>query len=153
VSWRPARSLQFSRRAVAIIGSMPVAEIQFRKYADPATEQLNNTETMHWRTANRFRRRLWCGCRGEFGKTVGDPWHSLPDEVRFAHAYGWQVAMPSNAADAVGLLRSAIRSPNPTIFFQHRTLLVTADGPARYPWDDLMYCRLGRRAWSFQGPT
>jgi 2-oxoisovalerate dehydrogenase E1 component len=50
---------------------------------------------------------------GGFGKDVGDPWHSLSDEVRFAHALGWQVAMPSNAADAVGLLRAAMRSPNP----------------------------------------
>ena len=58
------------------------------------------------------------------------------DEVTCAHAYGWQVAMPSNAADAVGLLRSAMRSPNPTIFFEHRSLLMTGDGSARYPGDD-----------------
>ena len=73
---------------------------------------------------------------GGFGKDVGDPWHSLSDEVRFAHAYGWQVAMPSNAADAVGLLRRAMRSSNPTIFFEHRALLMTSDGSARYPGDD-----------------
>jgi 2-oxoisovalerate dehydrogenase E1 component len=73
---------------------------------------------------------------GGFGKDVGDPWHSLSDEVRFAHAYGWQVAMPSNAAEAVGLLRAAMRSPNPTIFFEHRSLLMTGDGSARYPGDD-----------------
>ena len=51
---------------------------------------------------------------GGFGKDVGDPWHSVSDEVRFAHMYGWQFAMPSNAADAVGLLRFAMRSPNPS---------------------------------------
>jgi 2-oxoisovalerate dehydrogenase E1 component len=56
--------------------------------------------------------------------------------VRFAHAYGWQVAMPSNAADAVGLLRAAMRSHNPSIFFEHRSLLMTSDGSARYPGDD-----------------
>ncbi len=50
---------------------------------------------------------------GGFGKDVGDPWHSLSAEVLWAHAIGWQVAMPSNAADAVGLLRAAMRSPNP----------------------------------------
>jgi 2-oxoisovalerate dehydrogenase E1 component len=44
--------------------------------------------------------------------------------------------MPSNAADAVGLLRAAMRSPNPTIFFEHRSLLMTSDGSARYPGDD-----------------
>jgi 2-oxoisovalerate dehydrogenase E1 component len=73
---------------------------------------------------------------GGFGKDVGDPWHSLSDEVRFAHAYGWQVVMPSNASDAVGLLRAAMRSPNPTIFFEHRALLMTGDGSGRYPGDD-----------------
>lgn len=122
--------------AMAISGLMPVAEIQFRKYADPATEQLNNCGTMRWRTANRFAAPIVVRMPGGFGKDVGDPWHSLSDEVRFAHAYGWQVAMPSNAADAVGLLRAAMRSPNPTIFFEHRSLLMTGDGSARYPGDD-----------------
>ena len=75
---------------------------------------------------------------GGFGKDVGDPWHSLSDEVRFAHAYGWQVAMPSNAADAVGLLRRAMRGANPTVFFEHRSLLMTSDGSARYPGDDFV---------------
>ena len=121
---------------MAISGLMPVAEIQFRKYADPATEQLNNTGTMRWRTANRFAAPIVVRMPGGFGKDVGDPWHSLSDEVRFAHAYGWQVAMPSNAADAVGLLRSAMRGANPTIFFEHRSLLMTSDGSARYPGDD-----------------
>ncbi len=121
---------------MAIAGLMPVAEIQFRKYADPATEQLNNTGTMRWRTANRFAAPMVVRMPGGFGKDVGDPWHSLSDEVRFAHAYGWQVVMPSNAADAVGLLRAAMRSPNPTIFFEHRSLLMTGDGSARYPGDD-----------------
>ncbi len=121
---------------LAISGLMPVAEIQFRKYADPATEQLNNTGTMRWRTANRFAAPMVVRMPGGFGKDVGDPWHSLSDEVRFAHAYGWQVVMPSNAADAVGLLRAAMRSPNPTIFFEHRSLLMTGDGSAHYPGDD-----------------
>jgi 2-oxoisovalerate dehydrogenase E1 component len=115
---------------------MPVAEIQFRKYADPATEQLNNCGTMRWRTNNRFAAPIVVRMPGGFGKDVGDPWHSLSDEVRFVHAYGWQVAMPSNSADAVGLLRAAMRSPNPTIFFEHRSLLMTGDGSAKYPGDD-----------------
>ena len=122
--------------AMAISGLMPVAEIQFRKYADPATEQLNNTGTMRWRTANRFAAPMVVRMPGGFGKDVGDPWHSLSDEVRFAHAYGWQVVMPSNSADAVGLLRAAMRSPNPTVFFEHRSLLMTGDGSAHYPGDD-----------------
>jgi 2-oxoisovalerate dehydrogenase E1 component len=120
----------------AISGLMPVAEIQFRKYADPAAEQLNNAGTIRWRTANRFASPMVVRMPGGFGKDVGDPWHSLSDEVRFAHAYGWQVAIPSNASDAVGLLRSAMRSANPTIFFEHRSLLMTSDGSTRYPGDD-----------------
>lgn len=121
---------------MAIAGLVPVAEIQFRKYADPATEQLNNCGTLRWRTANRFCAPIVVRLPGGFGKDVGDPWHSLSAEVQWAHAIGWQVAMPSNAADAVGLLRAAMRSPNPTIFFEHRALLMTSDGRARYPGND-----------------
>jgi 2-oxoisovalerate dehydrogenase E1 component len=120
---------------MAIAGLMPVAEIQFRKYADPATEQLNNCGTIRWRTANRFAAPIVVRMPGGFAK-VGDPWHSVSSEVIWAHAIGWQMAFPSNAEDAVGLLRSALRSNNPTIFFEHRHLL---DGPwARrpYPGDD-----------------
>ena len=121
---------------MAIGGLMPVAEIQFRKYADPAAEQLNNCGTLRWRTANRFAAPIVVRMPGGFGKDVGDPWHSLSDEVRFVHAIGWQVVVPSNAADAVGLLRAAMRSGNPTVFFEHRSLLMTSDGSARYPGDD-----------------
>jgi 2-oxoisovalerate dehydrogenase E1 component len=121
---------------MAISGLMPVAEIQFRKYADPAHEQLNNCGTMRWRTANRFCAPIVVRMPGGYGKDVGDPWHSLSAEVTWAHALGWQVAIPSNAADAVGLLRTAMRSRNPTIFFEHRSLLMTSDGSARYPGDD-----------------
>jgi 2-oxoisovalerate dehydrogenase E1 component len=121
---------------MAIAGLMPVAEIQFRKYADPAAEQLNNCGTLRWRTNNRFCAPIVVRMPGGFGKDVGDPWHSLSAEVLWAHAIGWQVAMPSNSADVVGLLRSAMRSLNPTIFFEHRSLLMTSDGSARYPGDD-----------------
>jgi 2-oxoisovalerate dehydrogenase E1 component len=123
---------------MAVSGLVPVAEIQFRKYADPAHEQLNNCGTMRWRTANQFAAPIVVRLPGGFGKDVGDPWHSLSSEVTWAHALGWQVAMPSNAADAVGLLRAAMRSPNPTIFFEHRSLLMTSDGSARYPGDDYL---------------
>jgi 2-oxoisovalerate dehydrogenase E1 component len=121
---------------MAVSGLMPVAEIQFRKYADPATEQLNNCGTMRWRTHNRFAAPIVVRMPGGFGKDVGDPWHSLSSEVTWAHAIGWQVLVPSNASDAVGLLRAAMRSGNPSIFFEHRSLLMTSDGSARYPGDD-----------------
>ncbi len=120
---------------MAIAGLMPVAEIQFRKYADPATEQLNNCGTMRWRTANRFAAPIVVRMPGGFAK-VGDPWHSVSGEVMWSHAIGWQMVFPSNAEDAVGLLRAALRSNNPTIFFEHRHLL---DGPGArrpYPGDE-----------------
>jgi 2-oxoisovalerate dehydrogenase E1 component len=129
---------------------MPVAEIQFRKYADPAAEQLNNCGTLRWRTANRFAAPIVVRMPGGFGKDVGDPWHSLSDEVRFAHAYGWRVAMPSNAADAAGLLRAAMRGADPTIFFEHRSLLMTSDGSAHYPGDDYVL-PFGRAALRMTG--
>ena len=121
---------------MAVSGLMPVAEIQFRKYADPATEQLNNCGTMRWRTNNQFAAPIVVRMPGGFGKDVGDPWHSLSSEVTWAHAIGWQVLVPSNASDAVGLLRAAMRSRNPSIFFEHRSLVMTSDGSARYPGDD-----------------
>ncbi len=121
---------------MAIAGLVPVTEIQFRKYADPAAEQLNNLGTMRWRTRNRFAAPVIVRMPGGFGKDVGDPWHSLSDEVRFAHAYGWHVAVPSNASDAVGLLRAAMRGLDPAIFFEHRSLLMTSDGSAPYPGDE-----------------
>jgi 2-oxoisovalerate dehydrogenase E1 component len=100
---------------------------------------------MRWRTANQFAAPIVVRMPGGFGKDVGDPWHSLSAEVVFAHALGWQVAYPSNAADAVGLLRAAMRSQNPTIFFEHRALLMTSDGSARYPGDDYVL-PMGRAA-------
>ena len=121
---------------MSIAGLKPVAEIQFRKYADPAQEHLSNCGSLRWRSANRFAAPIVVRMPGGFGKDVGDPWHSLSAEVQWVHAYGWQVAYPSNSADAVGLLRSAMRGKNPTIFFEHRSLLMTSDGSARYPGDD-----------------
>lgn len=122
---------------MALAGLLPVAEIQFRKYADPATEQLNNCGTIRWRTANRFAAPIVVRIPGGFFK-CGDPWHSVSSEVVFAHAIGWQVAMPSNAEDAVGLLRSAMRSNNPTIFFEHRHMLDTPWARRPYPGDEFV---------------
>lgn len=119
---------------MALNGLMPVVEIQFRKYADPATEQLNNCGTIRWRTNNRFAAPIVVRIPGGFAK-CGDPWHSLSNEVMWAHSIGWQVAVPSNAEDAVGLLRAAMRSNNPTIFFEHRAMLDTAWARRPYPGD------------------
>lgn len=121
---------------LALAGLVPVPEIQFRKYADPATEQLNNCGTIRWRTANRFAAPIIVRMPGGYGRKIGDPWHSVTNEVMFAHAPGWQVAFPSNAQDAVGLLRSALRGNDPVIFLEHRALLDAASARRPYPGDD-----------------
>ena len=122
---------------MAAAGLMPVPEIQFRKYADPAAEQLNDCGTMRWRTANRFAAPMVVRIPGGFFK-CGDPWHSQSNEVQWVHGLGWRVAMPSNAQDAVGLLREALRGNYPTIFFEHRSLLDSASARRAYPGDEFI---------------
>ena len=116
---------------MALAGLMPVPEIQFRKYAEPATEQINDCGTMRWRTHNRFAAPMVLRVPGGFFK-CGDPWHSMTNEVEFVHNPGWKVAVPSNAEDAVGLLRGSLRGNDPVIFFEHRAML--DDSWARRPW-------------------
>lgn len=120
---------------MAFAGLVPVPEIQFRKYADPATEQLNNCGTIRWRSQNRFAAPIVVRIPGGYRK-IGDPWHSVTNEVMFAHAVGWQVAVPCNAEDAVGLLRSALRGNDPVIFFEHRAMLDAAWARRAYPGDE-----------------
>ncbi len=120
---------------MAIAGLMPVPEIQFRKYAEPATEQINDCGTMRWRTNNRFAAPMVVRIPGGFFK-CGDPWHSQTNEVAFVHAPGWKVAVPSNAEDAVGLLRTSLRGNDPVIFFEHRSMLDFAWARRPYPGDD-----------------
>ncbi len=120
---------------MALAGLMPVPEIQFRKYADPATEQLHNIGTLRWRTAGRFAAPMVVRMPGGF-RRIGDPWHSVTDEVAFAHSVGWRVAYPSNAEDAVGLLRAALRGDDPVMFFEHRAMLDAASARRAWPGDD-----------------
>lgn len=120
---------------MALAGLMPVPEIQFRKYADPATEQLHNIGSLRWRTGGRFATPLVVRMPGGF-RRIGDPWHSVTDEVAFAHSVGWQVAYPSNAEDAVGMLRFALRGNDPVMFFEHRAMLDAPSARRPYPGDD-----------------
>jgi 2-oxoisovalerate dehydrogenase E1 component len=120
---------------MALAGLVPVPEIQFRKYADPATEQLHNIGSLRWRTAGRFAAPLVLRMPGGF-RRIGDPWHSVTDEAAFIHSVGWQVAYPSNAEDAVGLLRSALRGDDPVMFFEHRAMLDAPSARRAYPGDD-----------------
>ncbi|HTU13490.1 MAG TPA: transketolase C-terminal domain-containing protein [Allosphingosinicella sp.] len=116
---------------LALAGLLPVPEIQFRKYAEPALEQINDCGTMRWRTDNRFAAPMVLRMPIGFFK-CGDPWHSQTNEVQFVHNPGWHVAAPSNAEDAVGLLRAALRGNDPAVFFEHRAML--DDAWARRPW-------------------
>jgi 2-oxoisovalerate dehydrogenase E1 component len=120
---------------MALAGLMPAPEIQFRKYADPAREQLNDTGTMRWRTNNRFAAPMVVRMPIGFFK-CGDPWHSQTNEVEFVHSPGWKVAAPSNAEDAVGLLRAGLRGNDPVIFLEHRAMLDAAWARRPYPGDD-----------------
>jgi len=120
---------------MALAGLMPVPEIQFRKYAEPALEQINDCGTMRWRTNNRFAAPMVLRMPVGFFK-CGDPWHSQTNEVQFVHNPGWLVAAPSNAEDAVGLLRSALRGNDPTVFFEHRAMLDDVWARRPYPGDD-----------------
>ncbi len=122
---------------MAYAGLMPVPEIQFRKYADPATEQINNCGTVRWRTNGRFAAPIVIRIPGGYRK-IGDPWHSVTSEVTFTHQPGLLFAAPSNAEDAVGLLRTALRGHDPVIFFEHRAMLDAAWARRPYPGDDYM---------------
>ncbi|MBX3046213.1 MAG: hypothetical protein KF698_04385 [Anaerolineales bacterium] len=121
---------------MAFAGLTPLPEIQFRKYADPATEQINDTGWVRWRTNGKFAAPVVIRIPVGYSKKTGDPWHSVSGEAIYAHSLGWRVAMPSNAADAVGLLRAALRGQDPTIFLEHRALYDTPPSRRPYPGDD-----------------
>lgn len=127
---------------LAWAGLLPVPEIQFRKYADPAQNELDDIGTARWRTANKFANpmvvRMPLGFAVKQFGALGDPWHSPTAEIVYAHMPGWRIAFPSNAGDAVGLLRTALRGDDPTFFLEHRALLDTRDARRPYPGDD--YC-------------
>ena len=125
---------------LAWAGLLPVPEIQFRKYADPAQNELDDIGTTRWRTANKFANpmvvRMPAGFLVKQFGALGDPWHSPTNEAPYAHMVGWHIAFPSNAQDAVGLLRTALRGDDPTIFLEHRGLLDTPNARRPYPGDD-----------------
>ncbi len=121
---------------MALAGLRPLPEIQFRKYADPAYEQMHDLGWLRWRTAGKFHAPVVVRIPVGYSKRTGDPWHSVTDEASYAHLPGWRVAFPSNAADAAGLLRTALRENDPTIFLEHRALYDTPPARRPYPGDD-----------------
>lgn len=118
---------------MALAGLVPVPEIQFRKYLDAATEQINNCGTLRWRTAGAFAAPMVVRIPVGYHARVSDPWHSVSGEAVLAHTLGWKMAFPSNARDAAGLLRAALRGGDPTFFLEHRNLLVSGRAATPYP--------------------
>ncbi len=101
---------------------IPVAEIQFADYIWTGINQLfNELASFHYRSNGEWNCpvviRMPSG-----GYIQGGPYHSQNIEAFLAHCPGLKVVMPSNAADAKMLLKSAIRDPNPVVFLEHKTL-------------------------------
>jgi 2-oxoisovalerate dehydrogenase E1 component len=121
---------------MAVNGLRPVPEIQFRKYADPAHEQITDAGSLRWRTHGRFNAPIVLRIPVGYQIMGGDPWHAVCGEAMFAHLPGWQVVYPSNATDAVGLLRTALRGDGPVMFLEHRLLYRLREANAPYPGPD-----------------
>lgn len=122
---------------LAIRGMKPVAEIQFGDYIWPAMEMVKNQiDSLRYRSAGQFSApmviRIPVG-----GYIHGGLCHSQNIESTFAHFPGLMVVMPSNAADAKGMLKTAIRSDDPIVFLEHKALY--RQGFARSPEPDADY--------------
>lgn len=100
----------------------PVVEVQFCDYLWTGVNQLfNELSTFHYRSNGEWNCPVVI--RTPTGGYIqGGPYHSQNIEAFLAHCPGLKVVMPSNAADAKMLLKSAIRDPNPVIFLEHKAL-------------------------------
>ena len=103
---------------LSIAGFVPIAEIQFGGFTMQAYHQIvGQVARMRYRSRGRFHCPVTI--RTPYGGGVRTPeLHADSVEAPFVHAPGLKVVVPSNAADAKGLLASAIRDPDPVIFFE-----------------------------------